>query len=217
MKIALTGTPGTGKSTVAPLVDEGFRVLDLNALIKDEYNQGSDPERKSMIADLDRLDGYVESLEGDYVIEGHISHLLPVDRIVVLRTAPRVLRERLTKRGWSKAKIDENLEAEALDVILVEALEMSDNVYEINATDMSPEEVAEAVRQIIRGTDNYKPGSVDFSEELFRHHGLLQVGAHRHDRAAGQPAVCAPDNGEHSVGSVAMLCGARGHRLLLCL
>jgi adenylate kinase len=40
-------------------------------------------------------------------------------------------------------------------------------VYEINVTDMSPEEVAEAVRQIIRGTDNYKPGSVDFSEELF--------------------------------------------------
>jgi adenylate kinase len=173
MKIALTGTPGTGKSTVAPLVDEGFRVLDLNALIKDRYNQGSDPERKSLIADLDRLDEYVESLEGDYIIEGHISHLLPVDRIVVLRTAPGVLRERLAKRGWSKAKIEENLEAEALDVILVEALEMSRgrgrprNVYEINATDMSPEEVAEAVRQIIRGTDNYKPGSVDFSEELF--------------------------------------------------
>ncbi len=167
MKIALTGTPGTGKSTVAPLIDEGFRVIDLNALIKEGYNLGSDPERKSMIADLDRLDGYLESLEGDYIIEGHVSHLLPVDRIIVLRTAPRVLRERLARRGWSKAKIDENVEAEALDVVLVEALEMSDNVYEINATDMSPEEVAMAVHKIILGTDNYKPGSVDFSEELF--------------------------------------------------
>ncbi|MGA9140091.1 MAG: adenylate kinase family protein [Methanocella sp.] len=173
MKVALTGTPGTGKSTVAPLIDEGFRVLDLNALIKDGYNLGTDPERKSVIADLDRLDGYIESLKGDYIIEGHVSHLLPVDRIVVLRTAPRVLRERLARRGWSKAKIDENVEAEALDVILVEALEMTGgrgrprNVYEINATDMSPEEVAAAIREIIRGTDNYKPGSVDFSEELF--------------------------------------------------
>jgi adenylate kinase len=167
MKIALTGTPGTGKSTVAPLVDEGFRVIDLNALIKDGYNLGIDPERKSAIADLDRLEGYIESLKGDYIIEGHVSHLLPVDKIIVLRTAPGVLRERLARRGWSKAKIDENVEAEALDVILVEALEMSDSVYEINATDMSPEEVTAAIREIIRGTDNYKPGSVDFSEELF--------------------------------------------------
>lgn len=173
MKIALTGTPGTGKSTVAPLIDAGFRIIDLNAVIRDGYNLGRDPERGSLIADLDRLDAYVDGLEGDCVIEGHISHLLPVDRIVVLRTAPHVLRERLARRGWSEAKIGENAEAEALDVILIEALEMCRgrgrprDVYEIDATAMSPEAVAAAIREIIRGTDNYKPGSVDFSEELF--------------------------------------------------
>ncbi|OPY28996.1 MAG: putative kinase [Methanocella sp. PtaU1.Bin125] len=173
MKIALTGTPGTGKSTVAPLVDAGFGIVDLNEVIKEGYNLGADPERGSLIADLDRLDGYVESLEGDYIIEGHVAHLLPVDKIVVLRTAPAVLRQRLERRGWSQAKITENLEAEALDVILVEALEASGGrgrpgeVYEIDATGMPAEQVAEAVRQIIRGTDNYKPGGVDFSEELF--------------------------------------------------
>jgi adenylate kinase len=167
MKIALTGTPGTGKSTVAPLVDEGFQVIDLNALIKDGNNLGSDPERGSLIADLDKLDRFVDGLSGDYIIEGHVSHLLPVDRIIVLRVSPVVLRERLAKRGWSKAKIDENVEAEALDVILVEALEMSDSVYEINATDMTRDQVVAAIREIIRGTDKYKPGSVDFSEELF--------------------------------------------------
>ena len=166
MIIALTGTPGTGKSTVARRANAGFRVVDLNELIKERYNLGTDPERGSAIADLDELAEYVEKLDGDYILEGHVAHFLPADIVVVLRAAPRVLRQRLEKRSWSQAKIAENVEAEALDVILIEALELNDRVYEIDATDMTPEQVAAAVREIARGTDKYKPGSVDFSEEL---------------------------------------------------
>lgn len=166
MIVALTGTPGTGKSTVARMVDAGFKVVDLNALIKEGYNLGTDPVRGSLIADLDRLADYVEKLHGDYVIEGHIAHLLPADVVVVLRAAPGALRQRLAERGWSQAKIDENVEAEALDVILIEALETHDRVHEIDVTNMTAEDVADAVREIARGTDKYKPGSVDFSEEL---------------------------------------------------
>ena len=167
MKIALTGTPGTGKSTVAMLVDAGFTIVDVNAIIKDRYNLGMDEERNSAIADLDGLSRYAEQLPGDCILEGHVAHLLPVDRIVVLRASPAVLRKRLEARGWSGEKIEENLEAEALDVILVEALELSDNVYEIDTTERTPAMVAGCVREIISGTDNYKPGSVDFSEAYF--------------------------------------------------
>jgi adenylate kinase len=166
MIIALTGTPGTGKSAVARLVDAGFSVIDINALIKERYKLGTDQERGSLIADLDGLAEYVEKLKGDLILEGHVAHFLPADAVVILRAAPRVLRERLAERGWNKAKIDENVEAEALDVILIEALEMNDNVYEIDTTCLTPEQTAEAVREIARGTDRYKPGSIDFSEEL---------------------------------------------------
>jgi adenylate kinase len=166
MIIALTGTPGTGKSTVARLVDAGYTVVDLNALIKERYNLGRDPDRDSVIADLDGLADYVEKLDGNYILEGHVAHFLPADTVVVLRAAPRVLRQRLAARGWSPEKIAENVEAEALDVILIEALELNDRVCEIDGTDMTPEQVAAAVREIALGTDKYKPGSVDFSEEL---------------------------------------------------
>ncbi|HUL62445.1 MAG TPA: NMP kinase, partial [Methanocella sp.] len=79
---------------------------------------------------------------------------------------PAVLRKRLAERGWSPAKIAENAEAEALDVILIEALELNRRAYEIDTTGLSPAETARAIREIAGGTDKYKPGSVDFSEEL---------------------------------------------------
>ncbi|AFD00612.1 putative nucleotide kinase [Methanocella conradii HZ254] len=167
MKIALTGTPGTGKSTVADMANAGFIVIHLNDLIKSGYYEGIDEERGCLIADVERLSRLVEGMEGDIILEGHVSHLMPVDAIVVLRASPGALRERLRRRGWSEAKISENVEAEALDAILIEALETGKKVYEVDTTNLTPTQVRDALVEIIRGTDKYAPGSVDFSEEAF--------------------------------------------------
>lgn len=168
MKIAITGTPGTGKTSVASLMEGELTVIHVNSLIMDGYNLGRDESRGgSYIADIDRLAEYVDSIKGDVLLEGHISHLLPVDMVIVLRTAPRKLKERLASRGWSEEKLRENVEAEALDVILVESLEANDKVYEIDTTNMTTMQVKEAVIEIIKGTDKYAPGSIDFSEDVF--------------------------------------------------
>ena len=167
MKIALTGTPGTGKSTVSESVDTGFTVIHVNDLIKEKYNTGLDAERNSWIADIPALSRYVKKLKCDTILEGHVAHLLPVDIIIVLRASPKTLRARLAARGWSESKIQENIEAEALDVILSESVDRNNKVYEIDTTNMTPMQVTEAIREIIRGTDRYQPGGVDFSEEVF--------------------------------------------------
>lgn len=180
MRIALTGTPGTGKSTVAALLP--YRVIDINALVKDGLNLGVDPERGCLEADMDGLEERLGEL--DYVgacnatvdandpdahkitiIEGHISHHF-ADSAIVLRLNPSELRKRLLARGYSDKKIRENLEAEALDVILVEAAEFCSRVDEINTTGISPAEVADLVIGIIEGKIRQPPGQVSFLEDF---------------------------------------------------
>ncbi len=185
MRIALTGTPGTGKTTVARLLP--YRVIDINALVKDGLNLGVDPERGCLEADMKALERKLKEMdgrdtwntadigdtgdtadtrgaEGITILEGHFSHLL-ADRAIVLRLSPRALCPRLEARGYSQKKIKENLEAEALDVILVEAVENCSRVDEIDTTGKTPQEVARLVIKIVEGELVMPPGQVDWLED----------------------------------------------------
>lgn len=177
MRIAITGTPGTGKSTVAALLP--YRVIDINALVKGGLNLGLDPERSCLEADMDGLEKRLDELDdmddtdntGETdaaditIIEGHISHYF-TNSAIVLRLDPKELKKRLLARGYSEKKIRENLESEALDVILVEAVEFCDRVDEIDTTGLSPAEVADLVVGIIRGTVRQPPGQVSWLEDF---------------------------------------------------
>jgi len=166
MQIALTGTPGTGKTTVAALLP--YRVVDINALVKAGMNFGIDPERGCLDADMDALAKHLAKLDSDdtTILEGHFSHHF-ADWSIVLRLSPSVLGPRLEARGYSVQKKRENLEAEALDVILVEAVELCGRVDEIDTTEKSPQEVAELVARIIQGKLNLAPGQADWLYEFF--------------------------------------------------
>jgi len=164
MQIALTGTPGTGKTTVASLLP--YRVIDINALVKEGLNLGVDPERGCLEADMDALEQRLNVMDtGELtILEGHFSHFF-ASWAIVLRLSPEVLRERLELRGYSKEKIKENLEAEALDLILAESVENCSRVDEIDTTGRSPQEVAELVIRIIKGELMLPPGQVDWLED----------------------------------------------------
>ncbi len=181
MIILLTGTPGTGKSTVTGLLSDEIQTIHLNDLIEAEADRGAgicvgfDERRKSKIIDIKKLSKKVRDvtrvIKGDaLLIEGHLSHHLPFgDITIVLRTHPGVLETRLDEKGFSKEKIRENLEAEALDVCLVESLENHEKVYEIDTTGRSPLEVKEAILKIISGKgDEYLPGKIDWCEDFFQ-------------------------------------------------
>ena len=162
----MTGTPGTGKTTVAALLH--YRTIDINSLVRGGMNLGLDPERGCLDADMDALSGHLKSLDSEepIILEGHFSHHF-AHWAIVLRLSPSALRPRLEARGYSQAKIRENLEAEALDVILVEAVEMCPRVDEIDTTGKSAAEVAGMIRKIVEGRLDLPPGQVDWLEEFF--------------------------------------------------
>ena len=106
-------------------------------------------------------------IDGDLLIEGHLSHLLGVDIAIVLRCSPKLLEERLRSRGYGDDKVRENVEAEAVDVILIEALDCAGKVCEIDVTHLSPQTVADAVSEILAGeNEKYPVGHVDWSQEV---------------------------------------------------
>ena len=119
--MALTGTPGTGKSTLAQaLCDAGFEVVTVESLA----------EQHGLLGDVDSSDGarvidtaalhdvlvtpWESPSVGPSVVDGHLSHHLPCDAVAVLRCSPDILEARLTDRGYPEDKVRSNYDWELL-------------------------------------------------------------------------------------------------------
>jgi len=172
VRVAVTGTPGTGKTTAVERLaadhDTGLDVVHLNEVVhEEELTTGHDEERDSVIADLEAVADYLDGMD-DVLVESHLAHHVDADRVVVLRCHPERLRDRLRDRGEPAAKADENADSEALDVVLSEAVNRhgEDSVYEVDTTDRSPKEVAAAVAAVVAGDREPSAGSVSFVEYL---------------------------------------------------
>jgi adenylate kinase len=173
--VALTGTPGTGKTTVADRVADrlAFDVVHLNDAIREAgLFSERDVERDSLIADLDAVESWLADRRasdgGDLLVESHLAHLLDADRAIVLRCHPESLKPRLRDRGESPASIAENAESEALDTVLASAVDRhgAGSVWEIDTTDRTPEAVADDVVDAVDGETDPRVGVVDFIQYL---------------------------------------------------
>ncbi len=122
------------------------------------------------------LEKEVYHLNGLALIEGHFAHLLSsADKVIILRCHPDELRRRLQNKGWSPKKIWENIESEALDIILSEAhsVHPEKNIHEIDTTTKTPQEVASLIDLVIQNGLPGETGTIDWSEWIINNAGSI--------------------------------------------
>jgi adenylate kinase len=174
MIVAITGTPGTGKTSVTRLLHtNGYLTMELNDIIwRHNCILGYDHTRETYEIDVDKLNFHVraeaknllgarDGTDAILFLDSHLSHLLStelIDIVIVLRCHPSALARRLEAHGYKSGKIRENLEAEALAVISCEATEMHKRVYEIDTTHINPQNIMIAILD----PDKYVPGKIDW-------------------------------------------------------
>lgn len=159
--ICITGSPATGKKGIGMKVAhllgcEHMSLLDLAGRLDAILTY--DEQSHEYVLDVDKLSLSLRShaLPPDLcVISGTlIPYVVPpdlTDLVVVLRASPKVLYERYIVRGYDRRKISENLIAEALGVVLDEAMRRygEDHVHEIDVTDLSPDDVAAEISGVL--------------------------------------------------------------------
>lgn len=129
--ILVTGTPGTGKSTFCKILERtiGLRHIEVGEFARERdllhsYDEKLDCQYMHEDAVLDALEPIMT--DGGVVLDHHSCDWFPerwIQLVVVLRASTHVLYDRLTDRKYSQHKLQENMEAEIMQVLLDEAKE----------------------------------------------------------------------------------------------
>merc|ERR1712241_1475471 len=129
--ILVTGTPGTGKSTLCRRLVDGNTLKWIN--VGDFATQAGclgewDERYDCHELDEDKLIDELEDImaEGNVVVEHHVTDIFPerwFDAVFVLRTDNTQIFDRLKTRNYNQKKLDDNVQCEIFQTILDEARE----------------------------------------------------------------------------------------------
>lgn len=161
--VIITGTPGTGKSTVAKLLtqDLGLLHIDLHELIESDKILNSDFNKEKDCYDLDmvRVEELVEQKLTEnpgkvMILDSHVAHHLSTNLIlaaIILRCSDlKELESRLFSRGYSSGKIKENLDVEIFDICCDEAMSLGVETLSFDsAGDLDKELVISKVTEML--------------------------------------------------------------------
>lgn len=154
--ILITGTPGVGKSTLCTKLSEvtGLQWLEISKLAKEnncleEY----DEIYKCPVLDEDKLmDGLEDVMNvGGNIVDYHSCEFFPerwFDVVFVLRADNTTIYDRLTTRGYTGKKLEDNIQCEIFNTILEEARNSysTDIVHELSSKNL--EELQDNINKI---------------------------------------------------------------------
>ncbi|GAU21619.1 hypothetical protein TSUD_251020 [Trifolium subterraneum] len=127
--ILVTGTPGTGKTTMSTRLAEATQLKHINIgdLVREKnLHDGWDDELASYVLNEDLVCDELEDVmeEGGNIVDHHGCDFFPerwFDCVVVLQTDNTILYDRLINRGYRDSKLSNNVECEIFQVLLDEA------------------------------------------------------------------------------------------------
>ncbi|MFA5303659.1 MAG: AAA family ATPase [Candidatus Nanoarchaeia archaeon] len=164
MKILITGTPGSGKTSIAKELSKLLELpyFDVKELIKSNPETIDSVENEELIIN-NKLKKVLKKVPENSIFETHLIEYCPeADVIVILRTKPSVLKKRLIKRKYSKQKIIDNLEVEVLDYFTQSV--KSNNVIEYETSKGSSKSNAKKIMELI-AKKKYNKGEISYSDK----------------------------------------------------
>ena len=183
--IAISGTPGTGKTSVSKKLSEiaNAKFISLNKLaVSEQLTLKYDKKRDTHVVDFKKLIPHVINQIESYkktnieflLIESHFSDIIPekyIDYAIILRCNPDELYKRLEKRGYKKEKIIENVQSEILGNCANFFIEkqIKSPIYEIDTTSLTIEAISKVIIDLINNNikvEKYVIGKVDWLEFL---------------------------------------------------
>ena len=163
--LLVTGTPGTGKTTLAKKLSLllNYAYFDVNSFAKKAHIYASyDKKRQTYVVDASKLARRLikvrekalkapKTAKNGIIFDSHLSHYLPpkyADLCIVTRCSLKTLQQRLKRKGYSKAKVRENLDAEVFDTCLIEAKETGHKFVVFDTTAAKNSDVRALARKI---------------------------------------------------------------------
>ena len=162
--IALTGSPGTGKTSLAArLQNHRLRTVTLEEVAESVdaiYQVDNTTEVETSKLGKWKWEGDVHC-----VIDGHLSHHCSIDAVILLRCHPFELRRRLEQRaGYGPEKIESNAEWELLSGVWSELIAFHPQVKVIEIDTTNQEVPMDIVLDFILNSES-SPTVEEFIED----------------------------------------------------
>ncbi|XP_013773338.1 adenylate kinase isoenzyme 6-like [Limulus polyphemus] len=162
--ILITGTPGTGKSTLCSEISEisGFEWLNVGEIAKaDHMYDGHNDITQCPVIDEEQMINELEDkiADGGKIIDYHGCDFFPqhwFDIVFILRTNSTTLYNRLVARGYRGQKLENNIQCEFFQTLIDEARGSYNNkiVYELPSN--TPDDMEDNVEKICQWINQWK-------------------------------------------------------------
>jgi adenylate kinase len=165
MKILITGTPGTGKTSISKELSKIMKLpfIDVKELINENKKVIDYIDNNGLVINSGLKKILSKKLPKDCIFETHLIEYCPKpDITIILRAKPSALKKRLLLRNYSCQKIRDNLEVEIIDYFSQKIKWKS--VIEYDSSKGSAKNNAKKIFEIIK-LKKYNKGSIKYSSK----------------------------------------------------